>query len=145
MPWLRGAAAKCSNELCMAYEPRDVRQWWAHVRSSLLRCALRAARSAAVKSWLAAATPLRADESYGLQSISRRAAWRHLAAVFTADVNQLLVMKSCVYPALPVNISVTADATRSTPCWSPWSVTRSVSTARTRFRTTSWYASRCCC
>ena len=59
MPWLRGAAARRSCDMCMRYEPSylmhkpgDTRQWWAHVRSSLLRCALRASRRAAASSWL---------------------------------------------------------------------------------------------
>ena len=64
---------------------------------------------------------LRTDASYGLQSISRRAARRRLAAVFTAGVNQLLVVPviivrlPCAAAALSVSMSTTAEATQSTP------------------------------
>ena len=99
----------------MAYDPGDIRPWWAHLRSSWTRCAPRAERTAAVNSWLAAAVLLRADASYGLQSISRRAARRRLAAAFTAGGNQFLVMLVTVVrlpssaAALSVNMSITTD------------------------------------
>ena len=92
IPWLRGAAARRSSDLCITYDAGDIRQWRAHVRSSLSRCALRAARTAAVKSRLVAATSPRAAASYGLRSNSRMEARRRLAADCTAGVNQLLEM-----------------------------------------------------
>ena len=88
IPWRRGAAARRSSHLCITYYPGDIRQWRAHVRSSLSRCALRAARTAAVNSQLVAGTSPRAAASYGLQSISRMEARRRLMADCTAGVNQ---------------------------------------------------------
>ena len=95
----------------MTYDPGDIRQWRAHVCSSLSRCALHAARTAAVNSWLAAAMSPRAAAPYGLQSISCTAARRRVAAVYTAGVNQLLVMPVTIVRlpsaniALPVSMS----------------------------------------
>ena len=71
-----------------------------------------------VNSWLAAAVVLRAETSCGLRSIRCRAARRRLAAAFTADVNQVLVMPVTIVRlpssavALSVNMSITADAIR---------------------------------
>ena len=69
MPCLRRAAAKRSSDLCTANNPGDVRQLWAHLRSSWHRCAPRADRTAAANSWLAVAVLLRAEASYGMQSV----------------------------------------------------------------------------
>ena len=139
MPWLLGAAAKRSSDLCMAYDPGDIRQLWAQL---CLRtgCSTLCSRSAALNSWLAAAVFLRAEASYGLRSIRCRAARRRLAAAFTAGVNQFLVMPVTIVRlpssavALSVNMSMTADAIRLTPRWSLWSVTRIASADCARAR-----------
>ena len=48
MPWLRGVAAKRSNDMCMAHDPEDIRQWLAHLRLPWLR---RQTRCTMLKGW----------------------------------------------------------------------------------------------
>ena len=96
--------------------PEDLQQLWAHLRSSWLRCALRAERTVAAHSWLAAAVLLCAEASYCLQSISRITALRLLAAALTTGVTQFLVMPVTIVrlpssaAALLVNMPIAADS-----------------------------------